>query len=165
MNLEILKNRSNKILILAIAIIFLLLIQLLIGSFVNAENSNNTKAIFINNQQITNKEILVNIKINPQGNLINASGIYLNFSTSTMQAKSIKLNNDFCQFIISEKIDNELGQIEILCGTANPVNTETNIAEIIFEKINNKDFAISIDNEKSQILAHDGIGTNIFINE
>lgn len=105
--------------------------------------------------------LLVDIVVNPESQAINAANINLTFDQTKLAATDINYgDNSFCQFVISQEIDNELGLIKIACGTAdNNMATTTTIALITFAKIQSGLAKFNLSG--SEVLAADGLGTNI----
>ncbi|MBU4216319.1 hypothetical protein L6270_02010 [Candidatus Parcubacteria bacterium] len=113
------------------------------------------------NPSATSTSFTIRVSTNPNGQAVNAVGALINFSTSTVKATDIDLKNSFCALLIANTIDNQIGQINIMCGKPYPgVNTEATIAEITFEKLNTATSSISFASS-SMVLANDGFGTDV----
>ncbi len=104
---------------------------------------------------------VVKISTNPNGQAINAVGVLINFATSTIIIKDINTSNSFCTLFIVNTIDNQNGQINIICGKPYPgISTEATIAEITFQKLTSSAPDITFASS-SMVLANDGFGTDI----
>lgn len=109
----------------------------------------------------TSSSFTVRVSTNPNGQAINAVGTVINFSTSTIKAINIDLTNSLCSLFIFNTIDNQTGQVNIMCGKPYPgINTESTIAEITFQRLNTATSSIAFD-PSSMVLANDGFGTDV----
>jgi len=109
----------------------------------------------------TSTTFTVRVSTNPNGQAINAVGALINFSTSSIKALNINFENSFCELFIFDTIDNENGQVNIMCGKPYPgVNTESTIAEITFQRLNTATSSIAFDSSL-MVLANDGFGTDV----
>lgn len=93
---------------------------------------------------------------------INAVGVVIYFDPGLVAVTKLDFDNSFCLMFIEKVIDESQGQIRISCGLPNPGFTGKGIVgSIRFTKkdIDPARFAIAND---SEILANDGLGTNIF---
>jgi len=109
----------------------------------------------------TSTNFTVKVSTDPNGQAINAVGALINYSTSTVKAIKIDLTNSFCALFIANTIDNQTGQINVMCGKPYPgVNTESTIAEITFQRLTNATSSIAFD-PSSMVLANDGFGTDV----
>ncbi len=114
-----------------------------------------------NNTATSSDTFTLNIDVDPGGQLINASYLFIGFASSSVTALDINTDNSFCSFFIEKSINQIEGGINIFCGQPYPgVATTSNIAQITFQKNINGLTSFEI-KQNSQILANDGFGTNI----
>lgn len=155
------KYHKNKLDKHFVTILITLVLFFLGSNMLPAFATETEKASLYTNLTEKNTTIELEIWTNPEKTAINASGIYLKFSTSTISVKEIKLNNNFCKMVIKKSIDPQNGLVSILCGLPSPgKKSKTKIAQINFNKINYGWANIEFD-EQSMILANDGLGTNL----
>lgn len=126
----------------------------------NLENDKNA-VLYTNLSLVKDNDITIDLMVNPKSQAINAVGVYLNYSTSTLQIKEIDMSDSFCELVIEKSFDIKKGSITIMCGLPTPgIDKDSEIAKLIFEKNKNGWIDISILNN-SMVLANDGKGTNL----
>ncbi|MFC1678141.1 hypothetical protein ACFLZ9_00210 [Patescibacteria group bacterium] len=104
--------------------------------------------------------LFVQVMIDSQEQTINAVDINIEFEPDKLSVDSLQFENSFCSIIISEKINNQEGIINITCGTENEIASSTiNVALITFKKLVPGWTALSCND--SSVLASNGLGTNI----
>jgi hypothetical protein len=92
----------------------------------------------------------------------NAVAMSIIFDPKKLTVISIDTSRSFCQFYPENKFNNSAGAIKIECGSPSPgFKGENTIAEVTFMAKALGETSLKIDNT-SQILLHDGKGTNIF---
>src|SRR3989339_434142 len=118
-------------------------------------------AIDINN----NKKIAINLLSG--GEAINAVKAVINYDPKMVKVDKIITDSSFCKtgtsnMFIEKNIDNENGQVSIVCGLPNPgfSQEEGILAELIIEPLQTGQISLRFGPE-SQVLANDGLGTNV----
>ncbi len=162
--------RVVKIILLIIIALFLIFSS---PTLVKSENTVRTPVKATSSTAILNMdlgdstssdEILLDISVDPGGQSINAVGVFIFFSTSTLEATSINIENSFCDLFIEHTIDNKEGKISIQCGKPYPgINVESPIAQISFKTQKSPDATwngFKFD-DNSMVLANDGFGTDV----
>jgi len=108
-----------------------------------------------------NEYSVIDIKANPNGQILNAVGLTINFSTQNLKVEKIYTGNSFCLFFVENNYSNEDGVINLACGLPSPgINKEGLVAQIVFRHLSSEITTIKF-SEESQVLANDGFGTNI----
>ncbi len=104
--------------------------------------------------------LILDILTNNNEEIYNTISIRIKYPQEKLIIDSINYENSFCEIMVNEKIDNEKGILNISCGNTEPESaTTTNLFRINFNKIESGWAEISLNS--SEILAHDGLGTNI----
>lgn len=92
---------------------------------------------------------------------VNAVGIQVKFDPRDVRITKLDLSKSFCDLFVTKTFDNNTGTIDISCGKPNPgIQGEAIIAIVNFQRLNNLKTAFDYLDD-SQILANDGLGTNI----
>ena len=159
---------KNKI---SIIIVFVLFISPIISNaeisetrIASEENTLHNASISLNlaDYDATSSLGIVDILINPETQSINAAGVKLKFSTTTLEIKGILTGNSFCDFFLENSFDNSAGELSLSGMKPYPgVATSSLLGQIIFEKINSGTSTISIIKNNSMVLANNGFATNI----
>jgi hypothetical protein len=156
------KERKKNITYLAIVLVLIIFSSPIVKAEDIIETTNpDATVLYTSLSLVENDNIIVDLKINPNNIAINAVGIFLDYSTSTLLLSSIDMENSFCQFVIYKTIDSQQGNANILCGLPSPgIIEESLVAKLIFKKTNSGLIDISI-KEESMVLANDGLGTSL----
>ncbi len=105
---------------------------------------------------------IFDIWVDPGTQAMNASGVVLNFATSSIEIFGILTGNSFSDFFLDNSFDNNLGELKLSGMKPYPgIATTSLLGQIIFEKIDYATSTISILKEKSMVLANNGFATNI----
>jgi len=105
--------------------------------------------------------LTLNVIVDPKGTEINAVSAYLSFDASKLQLINTNKDNSFCSFFIFENINNDLGHYNLSCTTlGNSASTTSVVISLTFQKLDTGWTKLKI-LDNSQVLAHDGFGTNI----
>ena len=92
---------------------------------------------------------------------VNAIGLNINYENENLRVVSIDTTQSFCQFYPEKKYNDNVGRINLSCGSPEPGFTGQNDVLIIeFKPIKIGDTPIIID-PQSKILLSDGKGTNV----
>ncbi len=98
------------------------------------------------------------------GEPINVAHVIVHYDTNKIRIDQIDTEKTFCDesLFIRRDIDDVNGTVTISCGKARPGFTDTIgiVGELVFTPLIPGEFALSFDDD-SQILAHDGLGTNV----
>lgn len=117
--------------------------------------SNSTHEV----NSIVPMQLYVNLNNAPA---VNAFGVVLKFQTEYFEVLDIDTGGSVCTLIPENSVSNELGEARLSCGIPNPGLTEpfgflgTVQVKLLKEGYANMDFAAA-----SQVLANDGIGTDV----
>ncbi|PLX21198.1 hypothetical protein C0584_03220 [Candidatus Parcubacteria bacterium] len=105
---------------------------------------------------------ILNIMVDPGSQSANASGLVLNFATSTIQINSILTGNSFCSFFLENNFDNSTGKLSLSGMKPYPgIATSSLMGQIFFEKISTSSSDIIINQDESMVLANNGYATNV----
>ncbi len=105
----------------------------------------------------------VAVKVSTGGEAINAAQITLTYDPSIVRVEDIITANSFCDpsMFLEKNIDNDKGEVNISCLTTKPFTKENGtVVELLINPIKEGDFALQFA-DKTQILANDGLGTNV----
>lgn len=106
------------------------------------------------------KPIAVTLNLNSQKN-VNVVGVYLRFDPAYLQLTDMDTSASFCQLYPEKKYDNNLGTISLSCGAPHPgFKGQTTVMTLTFVPLQPGTTTIYTE-ERSQILASDGKGTNL----
>ncbi|MEX0931247.1 MAG: hypothetical protein WDZ88_00690 [Candidatus Paceibacterota bacterium] len=109
-------------------------------------------------------EQVAKIVLETGGEAINAAQVIVHYDSNKIRMERIETENSFCDeaLFIRRDIDPNAGTVTISCGKARPGFTETTglVAELVFTPLVPGSFSLEFDDD-SQILAHDGLGTNV----
>jgi len=104
------------------------------------------------------------IKVFTGGESINAAEAIVNYDPQMVEVLDIITTNSFCNpdLFIKKSINNENGKVDIICGLPTPGFSEPSgiLAELLIQPLKNGEFTLSF-GETTQILANDGLGTNV----
>ncbi len=107
----------------------------------------------------------VSITVNPGGEAINAASVIINYDPRMIEITEIDTRQSFCgqEFFLEKSIDNRNGRVNITCiapgqGWNSPAPAP--VAALLIKPLRNGVFTLKFDHE-TQILAHDGLGTNV----
>ncbi|RLC38680.1 hypothetical protein DRH27_01680 [Candidatus Falkowbacteria bacterium] len=158
------KIKISAILIILAIIFFPLKIALADIILQGEENAIQTASLFLipEKSSFLNPDyITLNLIVSPENAEINAVSAYLSFDTSKLQLVSTNKNNSFCSFFVSENINNDLGRYDLTCATlGNSASTTSEVISLTFQKLETGWTKLNI-LDNSQVLAHNGLGTNI----
>lgn len=106
----------------------------------------------------------VAIKIVTGGEAINAAQAVVEFDPTAASVADIITTNSFCpqEFFLEKTIDNNKGEVTIACAIPNPgfVKQVGILAELLLDPTSEGALNLHFGDE-SQVLAHDGLGTNV----
>lgn len=110
------------------------------------------------------KELRVPLRISVS-EPVNAAEFYFQFPTELLEVKTVDKTDSFYQLWIVDypKFDNTLGTLELAGGLPKPgfVGRDGLIATVVFRVKTTGSGTITIDQDRSRILANDGLGTAI----
>ena len=158
------KNRIIKILIFILFISPASINAEITDLRIASEDANYNAKIFLTLEvfDASSSAGIFNILVNPESQSINASGVVLNYATSSINILGILTGNSFCDFFLDNSFDNNNGELSLSGMKPYPgVATTSLFAQVIFEKIDTATTTISISQEQSMILANNGFATNI----
>ena len=158
------KNRIVKILIFILLISPASIKAEIIDFRIASEDANHNAKIFLTLEvfDASSSAGIFNIWVNPESQSINASGVVLNFATSSINILGTLTGNSFCDFFLDNNFDNNLGVLKLSGMKPYPgVATTSLLGQVIFEKIDSTTSTIAISKEKSMVLANNGFATNI----
>ncbi len=107
---------------------------------------------------VSDKKNTMRIVVDSATTPINSVGAIINYNPKLVSVSGLDFSDSFCSLFVEKKIDKRKGQIRILCGKPGPAFGVNNVAIIKYTGANS---SMSLD-PQSQILAHDGHGTNIY---
>ena len=105
----------------------------------------------------------IGIQISTGGEAINATQVSMQFDPQQLRIVDIVMDNSFCeqQFVIEKTIDNKNGKVVIACGKLGGFFADTaTVAELLIQPLRTGEAGLTFDSD-TQILAHDGLGTNV----
>jgi hypothetical protein len=104
------------------------------------------------------------IQLYTGGEAVNAAQVILNYDPAVFQVEDFLRAHSFCSpdLFVEKKIDNKHGQVSIICGLPNPGFQERMgvVAELSVKMLKVGQFDLNFGND-TQILANDGLGTNV----
>jgi len=104
---------------------------------------------------------ILNISVDPGSQSMNASGVVLDFATSSIAINGILTGNSFCTFFLENNFNNTTGELRLSGMKPYPGEEATSLlGQIIFEKKDTGTSTISILGE-SVVLANNGFATNV----
>lgn len=105
---------------------------------------------------------IIDIVVDPGSQSMNASGVILNFATSSIEIKGILTGSSFCRFFLDNSFDNNLGELKLSGMKPYPGESMKSLfGQIIFEKIDTGTSTLSFVQNKSEVLANNGFATNV----
>jgi len=158
------KNRIVKILIFILFVSPAVLKAEIDNPRIANENAVKNAEIFLTLEvfDASSSTGIFNIWINPESQSINASGITLNYGTSSIVMLATMTGNSYCDFFLENSFDNSLGILSLSGMKPYPgIATTSLMGQIFFEKIDEATSTISISQKDSMILANNGYATNI----
>lgn len=104
------------------------------------------------------------IKVFTGGEAINAAEAVVDYNPQMVKVLDIITTNSFCNpdLFIKKSINNENGKVDIICGLPTPGFSEPSgiLAELLIQPLKNGELTLRF-GEATQILANDGLGTNV----
>lgn len=114
-------------------------------------------------QQFVEKTIAV--KVLTGGETINAVKAVIGYDPSAVKVLDIVMADSLCNkdFLIEKSIDNKTGRAIVACGVPNPGFSKSSgtVAELIIRPIALGSFSLKFIDDDMQVLANDGLGTNV----
>lgn len=111
------------------------------------------------------KEHNISIEIVPGGEAINAVATVLNFDPKMIFVEEIITTRSFCpeEMFIEKEINNKIGRVSIKCALPTPGFQELQgiVADIHIVSLKEGNFSLNFNKEETQVLANDGLGTNV----
>lgn len=108
-----------------------------------------------------NEPFEVEVEIDAMKTAVNAVGVFPRFDPDKLQILDMSTEQSFCQFYPEKKFDNNLGKLNLACGSPHPGFTGKNtLLRLTLMPIGIGTATIRAAAE-SQILVSDGKGTNI----
>ena len=108
-----------------------------------------------------NHNFKVTVSMDTKKLAVNAIGLSINYENEKLRVVSIDTTQSFCQFYPEKKFNDNVGKINLSCGSPEPGFTGQNDVLIIeFKPVKIGDTPIIID-PLSKILLSDGKGTNV----
>lgn len=104
--------------------------------------------------------LYVDVNITLANNLVNTINLSLSFATSSLLLESASSSDHLSSFLILDNIDNNNGTYNLQYGINPATSTNQTVAHLKFKKIE-AGFTKLLVNKNSNILAHDGFGTDI----
>lgn len=115
----------------------------------------------IDKESFMNPEYLtIDLTIDSNDKNINATDISVNFDNSMLELAKTDLSESFCDYFISEEIDNTKGKYNLTCGNPIPQSGEKIISHLTFKKIRSGFTKLKF-GDNSTITASDGLGSTI----
>lgn len=112
-------------------------------------------------EAIINEPFEVKVQMDSGRNQVNAVGVYLSFDPSKLQLLQLDSQASFCQFYPEKKFDNQLGRVNLACGSPHPgVAGENHLLLLSFLPVSLGETSIRVRPE-SKILRSDGKGMDI----
>lgn len=106
----------------------------------------------------------VGIRIISGGEAINAVEARLRFDPTVVRIVDIDFSRSLCNnnLIIERKIDNDAGNVAIVCGLPNPGFLERTgiVADLVLQPLSAGRLALAFE-EETKVLANDGLGTQV----
>lgn len=107
----------------------------------------------------------VAIKVRTGGEAINAAQVVLHYDPKKVRVIDIITTKSLCDqnFFLERNIDNEKGEIRIVCGLPTPgfFGPEGMVAELLIQPVAAGVFSLRFDEEETKVLANDGLGTDV----
>ncbi|TSC84911.1 MAG: Uncharacterized protein G01um101413_295 [Parcubacteria group bacterium Gr01-1014_13] len=104
------------------------------------------------------------ITVSPGGEAINTVSAVINYDPKAVKIKNIITDKSFCDqnLFLEKNIDEANGKVTISCLAPNPGFAEPKgiVAELVLQPLNDGFIGLRFDPE-SQVLANDGLGTNV----
>lgn len=108
-------------------------------------------------------ERTIAVKVHTGGEAINSASFELQYDPTMVEVKEILTNNSFCDpdLFVAREIRQEEGIVSVACSAPTPGLTGRGvIAEIAVQPLK-EGVAVFMLSENSQVLANDGLGTNV----
>lgn len=108
-----------------------------------------------------NQPFKVRVVVNTQNNTINAVGLTVNYESEKLKVLGLDTTQSFCQFYPEKKFSDNLGKINLSCGSPSPGFSGTNtviIIDVMPIKMGTTELVID---QSSKILKSNGTGTNL----
>lgn len=105
---------------------------------------------------------LIDITISPGSQNINATQASLSFATSSLEISAVLTGSSFADYFLENSFDNRKGVLNISGMKPSPgISEKSLIAQVLIQKKSDEKALINISQEKSLVLANDGLGTNV----
>ncbi|HSI20502.1 MAG TPA: cohesin domain-containing protein [Verrucomicrobiae bacterium] len=104
----------------------------------------------------------VEVRIQTNGTPVNAVSAHVQFKSQFLEVVNMTTEKSFCTFYLDNSFDNIKGEVNVSCGIPNPGF----LGDTVVVRMNMRAKAVgsttvTLDPERSQVLANDGKGTNI----
>lgn len=108
-----------------------------------------------------NHNFKVTVSIDTNKLAVNAIGLNINYENENLRVVNIDTTQSFCQFYPEKKYNDNVGKINLSCGSPEPgFSGQNDVLIIEFKSVKIGDTSIIID-PQSKILLSDGKGTNV----
>src|SRR3989338_2940908 len=109
-------------------------------------------------------EHIISVDIQTGGEGINVVNAVVKYDPSFARVEEIRTTNSFCDpsLFLERKIDNEKGEVRVVCGFLTPGFTELKgtVFELVLQPLKPGRFSLQF-GEETAVLANDGLGTNV----
>ncbi len=105
----------------------------------------------------------VAVKVMPSGENINTVSAIIDFDPALIKVEKISTTNSVCadSMFLEKSLDNIKGQVRLVCVIPNPgISTDGLVAELLVRPLLTGQVNLNF-NAESQVLANDGLGTNV----
>lgn len=105
----------------------------------------------------------VSVVVDTGDEQINVVQAKLKFDPSLVSVVSIDQGTSSCKYLIEKMIDNKEGTVTLACAIVDtdPLRKSISIADVTLQPLRAGSAAILFDNQETQVLANDGLGTNV----
>ncbi len=112
---------------------------------------------------VADSEQLISIIVDTGDEAINAIKTKVIFNPEDIIIKSIDTTDSGCSYFIEKKIDPKIGQVDISCIVVKESERTGSImvGNIVVTPKKAGNFELNFDKEETQVLANDGLGTNV----
>ena len=151
-----------------ITIFILLLFSFFITPFTFTAVSSGEAmlALYPEKSTFLNPDLLaLDVVLEVQQQNINTIYLDLNFPTTNVSLSEALYSDSFCTIIAYESVDVKAGNYRLICGSPTPITEQTaTVVRLTFKKVK-AGWANFKFGDSSLILAHDGLGTNLLVNQ
>lgn len=102
------------------------------------------------------------VRMSSRTRSVNAAQFQLVFNPAILEVLTMTTTESFCSFYAANSFDTIKGEVEVACGTPNPGFTGDSVLAKITMRANTAgETSLTLNPDKTMVLANDGKGTNL----